>query len=73
MPNSPVAIATASVTRLVKEEASYRSELQQQQERVRKLEAAAGDDDDGNREYVLRQEVRNAPGILFDLGIHFLA
>lgn len=55
-PRSQLEITTSSVTRLVKEEASYHKELQQQTERIKKLEAdTAGDDE--NREYTLKQEV----------------
>ncbi|KAL4889755.1 tubulin binding cofactor A [Aspergillus ambiguus] len=53
-PRSPLEIATASVQRLVKEEASYHRELQQQTERIQRLESEAGDDE--NREYMLKQE-----------------
>ncbi|KAJ4400602.1 tubulin folding cofactor A [Didymella pomorum] len=52
-PPSKLAIATGSVTRLVKEEASYHKELEQQEERIKKLEASEGDH---NKEYTLRQE-----------------
>jgi hypothetical protein len=54
-PPSKLAVATGSVTRLVKEEASYHKEIVQQHERIKKLEASEGDD---NKEYTLRQEVR---------------
>ncbi|KAL5364884.1 tubulin binding cofactor A [Aspergillus floccosus] len=53
-PRSPLEIATASVQRLVKEEASYHRELQQQTERIKRLEGETGDDE--NREYMLKQE-----------------
>jgi tubulin-specific chaperone A len=53
-PPSKVAIATGSVLRLVKEEASYHKEIAQQEERIKKLEKSAGDE---NKEYTLRQEV----------------
>lgn len=53
-PPSKLAVATGSVTRLVKEEASYHKELIQQEERIKKLEASEGDE---NKEYTLRQEV----------------
>jgi len=59
-PPTPLTIATASVQRLVKEEASYHRELQQQEQRIKRLEAKqtpAGEDDDGNQEYMLKQEV----------------
>ncbi|KAF3041187.1 hypothetical protein E8E11_002323 [Didymella keratinophila] len=52
-PPSKLAVATGSVTRLVKEEASYHKELEQQEERIKKLEASEGDH---NKEYTLRQE-----------------
>jgi hypothetical protein len=53
-PPSKIAIATGSVLRLVKEEASYHKEIAQQEERITKLEASAGDE---NKEYTLKQEV----------------
>ncbi|KAJ5473582.1 hypothetical protein N7475_003148 [Penicillium sp. IBT 31633x] len=54
-PRSQLEITTSSVIRLVKEEASYHKELQQQTERIKKLEAdTAGGDE--NREYTLKQE-----------------
>ena len=59
-PPTPLSIATSSVTRLVKEEASYHRELESQQKRVEKLEADIAEgkpDEDGNREFVLKQEV----------------
>lgn len=52
-PPSKLAIATGSVQRLVKEEASYHKEIVQQEERIKKLEASTGD---GNKEYTLKQE-----------------
>lgn len=56
---SPLSIATSSVGRLVKEEASYHQELEQQMQRVRKLEAESqnGNDDEDNREFLLKQQV----------------
>jgi tubulin-specific chaperone A len=53
---SPLAIATSSLHRLVKEEKSYHNELAQQQARISKLEAGEGADDE-NAEFVLKQEV----------------
>lgn len=53
-PPSPLAIATSVLKRLVKEEASYHKELEQQQTRVAKVEQ---DSSDENAEYVLKQEV----------------
>lgn len=55
-PRSQLEITTSSVTRLVKEEASYHKELQQQAERIKKLEADTTGGDE-NREYTLKQEV----------------
>lgn len=49
---SQLSIATSAVARLVKEEASYHKEVEQQKVRVSKLETANGD------EYELRQEVK---------------
>ena len=63
-PPSQLSIATASVIRLLKEETSYRTELEGQRKRLQILEAAeSGDDDDdddeekGNRAWNIRQEV----------------
>ncbi|KAL5452070.1 hypothetical protein PMIN06_006092 [Paraphaeosphaeria minitans] len=52
-PPSKVAVATSSLARLVKEEASYHKEMDQQQARIMKLEAGS---EDQNAEYILRQE-----------------
>lgn len=69
MAPSQLQIATSVLQRLVKEEASYHKELEQQQARIAKLEAKAkakqdgngageeDDDDDGNAEFQLKQEV----------------
>nr|POE77980.1 tubulin-specific chaperone a [Quercus suber] len=59
-PPTQLAIATSSLTRLVKEEASYHQELAQQQVRITKLESGAGGgpEEDENAEYNLRQERR---------------
>jgi tubulin-specific chaperone A len=57
---SPLAIATQSVQRLVKEDSYYRKELAQQSERVTKIEAdlkAAPESADGNAAFMLKQEV----------------
>lgn len=61
-PSTPLSIGTASLLRLVKEEASYHRELEDQQKRIDKLEkeAASGktpDDEIDNSEYMLNQEV----------------
>ena len=55
-PPSQLAIATSSVLRLVKEEASYHKELQQQEARIEELQKGGGDE---NAEFQLKQEVRN--------------
>lgn len=55
-PPSQLSIATGSLTRLVKEEASYHRELEEQNARIAKLEQG-GDSSDENAEYTLRQEV----------------
>jgi hypothetical protein len=54
---SPLAIATSSVHRLVKEEVSYHKELAKQESRLVQTEAnlASGDE---NAEFQLNQEVR---------------
>jgi hypothetical protein len=59
-PPSKVAIATGSVLRLVKEEASYHKEIVQQEERIKKLEESTGD---SNKEYTLKQEVLIVPNV----------
>lgn len=58
---SPLAIATSSVQRLVKEETYYHKELSGQQVRVDKLETQINErsaDLDENAGYMLKQEVR---------------
>lgn len=56
-PASPLAIATSSVQRLVKEEASYHRELEQQTKRLQKLESEGqGADEEGNHAFLLKQE-----------------
>lgn len=56
---TPLDVATQSVQRLVKEEASYHKELDGQKVRVAKIESeiSAGTGDE-NAGYVLKQEVR---------------
>ena len=54
---SPLAIATSAVTRLLKEEATYRKELTAQEQRLKRLEEGGTEADDENREFTLRQEV----------------
>uniref|UniRef100_A0A093V4G2 Tubulin-specific chaperone A n=1 Tax=Talaromyces marneffei PM1 TaxID=1077442 RepID=A0A093V4G2_TALMA len=56
-PASPLAIATSAVQRLVKEEASYHRELEQQTKRLQKLESEGpGDNDEGNHAFLIKQE-----------------
>lgn len=52
-PPSKLAVATSSLVRLVKEEASYYKEMEQQEARIKKLEAGS---DDENADYLLKQE-----------------
>lgn len=52
---SPLAIATSSVNRLLKEEASYHKEQKQQETRIKKLEE--GGSEDQNADFQLKQEV----------------
>ncbi len=65
-PPSQLSIATSSITRLLKEESSYRTELLAQQKRLEQLQTEAGADgaeegeegeEKGNEEFRLRQEV----------------
>lgn len=58
-PPSPLAIATSSLQRLVKEEASYYKELEKQEARLKKIEESTEEDE--NREYTLKQEVSLPP------------
>lgn len=55
-PPSKLTVATSSVTRLIKEEASYHKELEQQNKRIKSLEENKSEDE--NAEYQLKQEVR---------------
>ncbi|KAJ9653880.1 tubulin folding cofactor A [Neophaeococcomyces mojaviensis] len=55
MAPSQLQIATSVLQRLVKEEASYHKELESQQKRIADLEKST-DDEDGNREFKLKQE-----------------
>ncbi|KAK2593928.1 tubulin folding cofactor A [Conoideocrella luteorostrata] len=57
-PPSQLAIATSSVSRLLKEEGSYHKELADQEVQVAKLEESiknGGDNEDGNAEFMLKQ------------------
>lgn len=71
-PPSQLQIALSSLQRLVKEEASYHKEMEQQKSRIAKLEATVGDkaDGDGNEEYQLKQEVRSINSSGSDLPLH---
>ncbi|CAG8949465.1 hypothetical protein HYFRA_00007695 [Hymenoscyphus fraxineus] len=53
-PPTPLAIATSSVNRLIKEEASYHKELSSQEARLAKLQDSTQEDE--NAEYQLKQE-----------------
>lgn len=53
-PPSKLAVATSAVQRLVKEEASYHKEQEQQEARISKYR---DDKSDENAEYMLKQEV----------------
>lgn len=61
-PPSKLAIATGVVLRLVKEEASYHKEIEQQEARVQKAEA---NQHEHNGEYTLKQEVDGIPLLVF--------
>ncbi|CAO1597279.1 hypothetical protein XANCAGTX0491_001097 [Xanthoria calcicola] len=58
---SPLAISVASIRRLRKEESTYRTELADQESRLRRLETRSDHNDDeeedGNREWAVKQEV----------------
>lgn len=56
MAPSQLKIATGSLQRLIKEEASYHKELESQKKRIADLEKQT-DDQDENREFKLKQEV----------------
>lgn len=61
---SPLKIATSAVTRLVKEEKYYQTELSSQTARVQKLEEELKNGSgaaDGNAEFMLKQEVSCSP------------
>ena len=57
---SPLKISTSSLQRLLKEETSYRSELEEQERRLKGLKEQKGADEEGmegNRVWMVRQEV----------------
>jgi tubulin-specific chaperone A len=71
-PPSPLAIATGSVQRLVKEETSYHKELKNQEARLEKLVSSTEENE--NKEYLLKQEVCTPPAtlpcpIFFTIGV----
>ena len=53
-PSSKLRVQTSALQRLIKEEASYHKELEQQESRITKLQSNPNDD---NAEYTLNQEV----------------
>ena len=60
MPPTKLTIATSSITRLLKEESSYRTELASQEKSYDDLLSGAlggNENDDGNLEFRIRQEV----------------
>ena len=52
-PPSKLSVATSSLLRLVKEEASYHKEALQQEERIKKLESNGTDE---NTDFMIKQE-----------------
>jgi tubulin-specific chaperone A len=59
-PPSPLAIATGAVNRLLKEEASYHKELEEQETQVKAQEERiknGQEDEEGNSSYILKQQV----------------
>lgn len=64
-PPNPLSIATSSLKRLIREEASYHKEQQQQEAAIAKLESQSEDKEDegeeGNREFTLTQQVCFSP------------
>ncbi|KAK3180217.1 tubulin folding cofactor A [Lecanicillium sp. MT-2017a] len=66
-PPSPLAIATGSVQRLVKEEASYHKELVDQEKELQAAEEkikAGQDDEDGNASFMVKQQTKAVFGPL---------
>ena len=64
-PRSPLAIATAAVLRLVKEEQYYHKELADQEAKIAAAESGSGGNpggvDEENVEFMLKQQVRSPP------------
>lgn len=56
-PPSSLSIASSSVHRLVKEEASYHKELAGQEARIAKLQSSTSEDE--NADFQLKQEVND--------------
>jgi tubulin-specific chaperone A len=59
-PPSPLVIATGAVNRLLKEEASYHKELEEQEAQVKAQEEkvkSGQEDEEGNATYILKQQV----------------
>ena len=61
-PPNPLSIATSSLARLIREEASYHKEQEQQEAAITTLETQSEDKEnegeEGNREFTLTQQVR---------------
>lgn len=64
-PPSKLSIASSSVSRLLKEEASYHKELEQQESRIKRTQREAEGE---NAEFQLKQEV-NVSGTMFTTSI----
>lgn len=60
-PPNPLSIATSSLARLIREEASYHKEQEQQEAAITKLESQSEDKEnegeEGNRKFTLTQQV----------------
>lgn len=63
-PPSQLSVATSSVNRLLKEEVSYRRELEGQHKRLKALESETGDDEEGNRAWNVGQQVSQSLTVL---------
>ena len=71
-PPSQLSIATSSVLRLLKEEASYRTELEGQKKRLQTLETESHDDEEGNRAWNIGQEVLTSTTFLLLLRMYIM-
>jgi tubulin-specific chaperone A len=72
-PPSPLVIATGAVNRLLKEEASYHKELEEQEAQLKAQEEkvkSGQEDEEGNAMFILKQHVSWAAYamLLFDKG-----